>query len=112
LKRAYVVHGEAGILFDSGECHRLLGQNAEALDSYRSYLRRKPDAANRAAVETLIAKLEAGAKTSFRACAADAHGCRGNVLTMRVRSMTASVRRTVDITTAAQGYSAATSYSL
>ncbi len=60
FQRAYLVHDEAGILFDIGECHRLLGENTEAAHSYRSYLRKKPDAANRAAVEALIAKLEDG----------------------------------------------------
>jgi tetratricopeptide (TPR) repeat protein len=61
FKRAYLVHDEAGILFDIGECHRMLGENKEAVFSYRSYLRRKPDAGNRAAVEAVIAKLEGAA---------------------------------------------------
>jgi tetratricopeptide (TPR) repeat protein len=58
FKRAYLAHEEAGILFDIGECHRQLGESAEAVHAYQSYLRRKPDAANRADVEALIAKLQ------------------------------------------------------
>lgn len=63
FKRAYVAHEEAGILFDIGECHRHLGENADAVHAYRGYLRKKPDAANRSDVEALIAQLE-GVSTS------------------------------------------------
>ena len=58
FKRAYLAHEEPGILFDIAECHRQLGENADAVHAYQSYLRRKPNADNRAAVEALIAKLE------------------------------------------------------
>ncbi len=58
FKRAYLAHEEAGILFDIAECHRQLGENPDAVRAYQSYLRRKPDAANRADVEALIGKLQ------------------------------------------------------
>ena len=58
FKRAYVAHEEAGILFDIGECHRHLGESADAVHAYRGYLRKKPDAANRSEVEALVAQLE------------------------------------------------------
>jgi len=59
FKRAYLAHEEAGILFDIAECHRQLGENVDAVHAYQSYLRRKPDAANRADVEALVVKLHA-----------------------------------------------------
>lgn len=64
FKRAYLAHEEAGILFDIAECHRQLGENAEAVQAYQSYLRRKPDAPNRADVEALIAKLQGASAPS------------------------------------------------
>ena len=47
------------LLFNIGQCHRNLGDYDAAIFSFRKYLKLKPDAANRAAVEELITELEA-----------------------------------------------------
>jgi tetratricopeptide (TPR) repeat protein len=47
-----------GFLFNIGQCHRNLGNLAQAVFSFKKYLRLKPDAHNRAAVEELVADLE------------------------------------------------------
>lgn len=48
----------ASLLFNIGQCHRLLGHWKEALFAYRGYLRERPAAPNRPEVESLIAKAE------------------------------------------------------
>lgn len=45
-------------LFNVGQCHRNLGNYDQAIFSYRKYLKLRPDAHNRKAVEKLIAELE------------------------------------------------------
>jgi tetratricopeptide (TPR) repeat protein len=45
-------------LFNIGQCHRNLGDYRSAVFSFRKYLRLRPEAENRAAVEKLIADLE------------------------------------------------------
>src|SRR6185369_2327988 len=51
FKDAYRAVQDPPFLFNIAQCHRKLGQSAEALTFYRSYLRRAPDAPNRAEVE-------------------------------------------------------------
>lgn len=46
-------------LFNIGQCHRNLKDYEAAIFSFKKYLRLKPDAANRRAVEKLIEQLEA-----------------------------------------------------
>jgi tetratricopeptide (TPR) repeat protein len=46
------------LLFNIGQCHRNLGNYEEAIFSFRKYLRLRPEARNRDAVEKLIADLE------------------------------------------------------
>jgi tetratricopeptide (TPR) repeat protein len=46
-------------LFNIGQCHRNMGDFRSAVFSFRKYLNLLPDAHNRAAVEALIAELEA-----------------------------------------------------
>ena len=58
-ERAYELAPLAGFLFNIGQCHRNLGNHAKAIFSFRLYLRKKPEARNREAVETLISDLEA-----------------------------------------------------
>ena len=58
FKRAYLAHEDPVLLYNIAQCQRQLHQPADALTSYRSYLRRLPDAANRAEVEDTIGKLE------------------------------------------------------
>ncbi len=45
-------------LFNVGQCHRNLGNYDQAIFSYRKYLKLRPDAHNRKAVEKLIGDLE------------------------------------------------------
>jgi tetratricopeptide (TPR) repeat protein len=64
--RAYEVAPLPGFLFNIGQCHRMLGNHERAVFFYQGYLREKPDAKNRAAVDKLIqdsqAKLAAAAE--------------------------------------------------
>ena len=55
---AYELKPLPGFLFNIGQCHRNLGELEEAVFSFKRYLRLKPDAANHAAVEELVADLE------------------------------------------------------
>ncbi len=55
---AYELKPLPGFLFNIGQCHRNLGHLEEAVFSFKRYLRLKPDAANRAAVEELVTELE------------------------------------------------------
>jgi tetratricopeptide (TPR) repeat protein len=67
FKRAYLAGEEPRLLFDIAECHRYLGNKTEAARVYQNYLRKAPDADNRAEVEALIKELGgAPAKASPR----------------------------------------------
>jgi tetratricopeptide (TPR) repeat protein len=55
---AYELKPLPGFLFNIGQCHRNLGHLEEAIFSFKRYLRLRPDAPNRAAVEELISDLE------------------------------------------------------
>jgi tetratricopeptide (TPR) repeat protein len=59
FKRAYLEYEDPAFLFNIAQCHRQLGQKSDAVKFYRSYLRKVPDAPNRAEVERLVATLEA-----------------------------------------------------
>ena len=54
---AFDAHSDPALLFNIGQAFRLGGDNASATRAYRSYLRRLPDAPNRAEVERLLASL-------------------------------------------------------
>jgi tetratricopeptide (TPR) repeat protein len=58
FKRAYWEYEDPAFLFNIAQCHRALGNKADALRFYRSYLRKSADTANRADVEKIIADLE------------------------------------------------------
>ena len=58
FKNAYRLVQDPPLLFNIAQCHRRLGQNAEALDFYRNYLRRAPHSTNRAEVERRIREIE------------------------------------------------------
>jgi hypothetical protein len=58
FKDAYRVVQDPAFLYNIAQCHRRLGQNPEALDFYRNYLRRSPSAANRGEVERRIQEIE------------------------------------------------------
>jgi len=55
---AYELRPLPGFLFNIGQCYRNLGKLDLAVVAFKRYLRLKPDAPNRAAVEDLIADLE------------------------------------------------------
>jgi tetratricopeptide (TPR) repeat protein len=58
FKRAYLAHEDPVLLYNIAQCQRQLHHPAEALTTYRSYLRKLPEAENRAEVEDTINKLE------------------------------------------------------
>jgi tetratricopeptide (TPR) repeat protein len=58
FKEAYRQFPAPGILYNIGQCHKLLGHLDEAIDFYRTYLIRKPEATNADEVRALIARLE------------------------------------------------------
>jgi tetratricopeptide (TPR) repeat protein len=58
FRDAYRVVQDPAFLFNIAQCYRRLGQNPEALDFYRNYLRRSPGASNRAEVERRIQEIE------------------------------------------------------
>ena len=58
FKNAYRVVQDPAFLFNIAQCYRKLGQDVEALDYYRNYVRRFPTAANRAEVDRRIQEIE------------------------------------------------------
>jgi hypothetical protein len=58
FKTSYRMVQDPVMLFNIAQCHFFLGQNEEALGFYRNFLRRSPDAPNRATVERKIQDLE------------------------------------------------------
>jgi tetratricopeptide (TPR) repeat protein len=57
-EQAYLLIEDPALLFNIGQAYRLWDRPEDALRSYRNYLRRRPDASNRADVEKKIADLE------------------------------------------------------
>jgi tetratricopeptide (TPR) repeat protein len=55
---AYLLTGDAKLLYNIGQAYRLWDHPEEALRVYKNYLRQQPDAQNRADVEKKIADLE------------------------------------------------------
>jgi len=54
---AYEKYPTAALLHNIGQCHRMLKNYEKAIFFYQGYLRDKPDAPNRTALEALIAEL-------------------------------------------------------
>jgi tetratricopeptide (TPR) repeat protein len=59
FKESFRSSDEPTLLFNIAQCHRQLGDKAQAIQFYRSYLSRVPDAPNAADVHATIDKLEA-----------------------------------------------------
>jgi tetratricopeptide (TPR) repeat protein len=57
-QKAYLISDDPAMLYNIGQCYRLMNQPAEAIRFYKNYLRRAPDAPNRADVERKIAELQ------------------------------------------------------
>jgi hypothetical protein len=58
-EQAYLAKPDPSFLFGIAQCHRMLGNRADAIRFYRNYLNDAPAAANREAVEKQIKELEA-----------------------------------------------------
>jgi outer membrane protein assembly factor BamD (BamD/ComL family) len=58
FKNAYRVVQDPAFLFNIAQCYRKLGQDVEALDYYRNFVRRFPNAPNRAEVDRRIQEIE------------------------------------------------------
>jgi tetratricopeptide (TPR) repeat protein len=62
FKDAYRFVQDPVFLFNIAQCHWKLGREREAVDFYKSYLRRAPNAPNRPEVERRVQELEAAIK--------------------------------------------------
>jgi len=58
-EQAYVAKSDPSFLYNIAQCHRLMGDKAEALKFYRRYLKDAPTAPNREVAEKHIKDLEA-----------------------------------------------------
>jgi hypothetical protein len=72
FKSSYRLVQDPVMLFNIAQCHYFLGQNEEALGFYRNFLRRSPDAPNRATVERKIQDLERKVAAAGKAAPAPA----------------------------------------
>jgi hypothetical protein len=70
IERAYELSGLPALLYNLGQCHRMLGHWKKAEFFYRGYLREKRDAANRAEVVHLIELVQAAEKNEAAPTAA------------------------------------------
>src|SRR3974390_1169709 len=70
--QAYELDPKPGFLYNLGQCHKALHHWERAEFFYRGYLREKPDASNRVAVEALIAQMVAKQKEEAAAAAGPA----------------------------------------
>jgi len=57
-EQAYLLVEDAALLFNIGQAYRLWDRPEDAIRAYKNFLRRRPDASNRADVEKKIADLE------------------------------------------------------
>jgi len=57
-EQAYLLVEDPALLFNIGQAYRLWDRPDEAVQAYKNYLRKRPDARNRAEVERKIAELE------------------------------------------------------
>ena len=69
--KAYELLGDPVVLFNRGECYRRTGDSENAVDDYREFLEKVPNAPNRADIEAKIVALEAP-EPAARTSAADA----------------------------------------
>lgn len=58
FERSYARYASSSTMFNIGQCHRQLGEPADAARAYRAYLELKPDASDAATVRSLIAQQE------------------------------------------------------
>jgi tetratricopeptide (TPR) repeat protein len=67
---AYEAKHLPGLLFNIAQCHKMLGDHEKAVFFYESFLREKPDAPNRALVESLLAESREALESARAAAAA------------------------------------------
>ncbi len=72
-RRAYRAMPLPAFLFNIAQCHRKLGQHADAVTMYQSYLVGVPDAQNKALVESLITESRAVLDAEQKTAAAMEH---------------------------------------
>lgn len=58
FKEAYRLTKLAGLLYNIGRCHELLGETAEAIKLYRQYLQERPNASNASVLKVKIENLQ------------------------------------------------------
>jgi tetratricopeptide (TPR) repeat protein len=71
-EQSYLLIDDPALLFNIGQAYRLWDHPEEAIRSYKNYLRRRPDAGNRADVERKITDLERVVEERHRASAPSA----------------------------------------
>jgi tetratricopeptide (TPR) repeat protein len=74
FKQAFRFKDDAVFLYNIAQCYRIMNKNDDALAFYRSYLRRLPEAPNRAEVESKIAALQEAIATQEKARATPKQG--------------------------------------
>jgi tetratricopeptide (TPR) repeat protein len=57
-REAYDLQPVPGLLYNLGQCHRALHHWEQAAHEFKAYLRKQPDARNRAGIEALIKEME------------------------------------------------------
>jgi tetratricopeptide (TPR) repeat protein len=65
-QKVYLLVDDPNMLFNIAQCHKLSDRPEEAVRFYRNFLRRSPNAPNRALVEKLIAEAEKAAEERKR----------------------------------------------
>jgi tetratricopeptide (TPR) repeat protein len=65
-KEAYVLSGEADLLFNIGQCQRKLNRNEEAIRSYKNFLQERPNTPIKSDVEAIIRELELAQNTPIK----------------------------------------------
>jgi tetratricopeptide repeat protein len=58
FKEVYRIVEDPALLFNIGQCQRMIGQKAEAIRSFRAYLRESHEVSNRETVEKIMTDLE------------------------------------------------------
>lgn len=66
-EQAYLLVEDPALLFNIGQAYRLWNRPDDAIRSYKNYLRKRPDASNRADVERKISDLEKIVEERWRA---------------------------------------------
>jgi len=74
FKRAYLNYEEPVLLFNMAQCYRGLGNKQEAIKAYKSYLRKAPEAENRAVVLGVITSLEVALEQEAKAASIPPQG--------------------------------------